>query len=83
MSRCEQCGYQWPDVDEEGNLISAPYCHFEGPDGWAPCEQDEYEDEYDEAIYTDYLDMLSEEEECAAQEGFYNRFEQPYDYKEF
>ena len=47
MSRCEQCGYQWPDVDENGELISAPYCHYEGPDEWAPCAQDEYVEDYD------------------------------------
>ena len=36
MSRCEQCGYWWQDEDEE-----RPSCHYEGPDAWAPCEQDD------------------------------------------
>ena len=88
MTRCEQCGYQWPDVDEEGNVISAPYCHYEGPDEWAPCAQDEYdyghepypdEEEYE---YERWLDELAREEQ-EAQEAFYDCFEQPYDYKEF
>lgn len=44
MSECEKrnCGYYWKEEDEE-----YPSCHFEGPVGWAPCEQDE-QDEYEE-----------------------------------
>lgn len=38
--RCENCGYYWQDEEDK-----YPHCHFEGPDGWAPCEQDEYEEE--------------------------------------
>lgn len=45
MSRCEQCGYWWADCDEEGESISLPYCHYVGPDEWAPCAQDGYEEE--------------------------------------
>lgn len=44
MSLCETCGYHWK---EEGERY--PRCHFEGPEGWAPCEAEEddyiYEDE--------------------------------------
>lgn len=39
--KCAECGYCWQAEDEE-----YPTCHFEGPEGWAPCEQEEYEDEY-------------------------------------
>ena len=42
MSKCEvtNCGYWYAD---EGEMY--PRCHFEGPDGLAPCEQEE-EDRY-------------------------------------
>lgn len=40
MSKCENCGYHWKEEDEK-----FPCCHFEGPVGWAPCEQDEYEED--------------------------------------
>lgn len=40
MSRCSDCGYYW---QEEGERF--PCCHFEGPNGWAPCEQEEYDEE--------------------------------------
>ena len=36
MTRCEMCGYYWK---EEGDRY--PHCHFEGLDGWAPCENDD------------------------------------------
>lgn len=42
MSECEKmnCGYWFKG---ENDLFSC--CHFEGPVDWAPCEQDEYEEE--------------------------------------
>ena len=40
MSRCEMCGYYYADFDG-GMDVSLNYCHYEGPDAWAPCEQDE------------------------------------------
>ena len=42
---CKECGYCWK---EEGEKYA--HCHFEGPEGWAPCEQDEeeYEEEDEE-----------------------------------
>lgn len=39
---CTHCGYYW---QEDGDDF--PCCHFEGPAGWAPCEQDD-EPDYDE-----------------------------------
>ncbi len=45
MNRCEQCGYCYADCDENGVPISLEYCHFEGPDEWAPCAASEYEGE--------------------------------------
>lgn len=61
MTRCEMCGYYWADCSEDGRTIGNAYCHYEGPDAWAPCEQDEmtpYEeydpdDEYDPEAETE------------------------------
>lgn len=41
MSYCERsnCGYYWKEEWED-----FPSCHFEGPNNWAPCEQDDYEE---------------------------------------
>lgn len=41
MTRCEMCGYYWWDMDEDGAPIGNAYCHYDGPDAWAPCEQDD------------------------------------------
>ena len=83
MSRCDHCGYYWADLDDEGNPISLEYCHYEGPDAWAPCEQDNY-DEYaneayieEEAAYEEWLDSLQEEAN-----GYWNTHAEPYDYGE-
>lgn len=42
---CKDCGYHYR---EDGERYAR--CHFEGPDGWAPCEQEEpiYEREDEE-----------------------------------
>ncbi len=40
--RCTDCGYCWKEQNED-----YARCHFEGPDGWAPCEQEESEEEYE------------------------------------
>ena len=74
---CKHCGYCWADLDEDGVPISLEYCHFDGPDGWAPCEyEDEVEEENlydDEDIeferYEDWIDSetqreLDEEPDC-------------------
>ena len=41
---CKDCPYYYKT--EEDNF---PCCHFEGPNGWAPCEQegDNYEEDED------------------------------------
>lgn len=41
MNMCENCGYYYKDVNAYGNTTNSAHCHFEDPDGWAPCEQDE------------------------------------------
>ena len=41
MKCTDGCGYFYQDEDEE-----YPSCHFDGPEGWAPCEQEDYGDEY-------------------------------------
>lgn len=40
--KCVDCAYYWKDEKED-----YARCHFEGPDGWAPCEQDDDIDEPD------------------------------------
>ena len=44
MSYCDKinCGYWYKGEDDD-----FPCCHFEGPDGWAPCEQEDDIDEPD------------------------------------
>lgn len=37
---CKNCPYWWKEECE-----SYARCHFEGPEGWAPCEQEEPDDE--------------------------------------
>lgn len=49
MDRCFGCGYMWADLDEEGRPVTNEYCHFDGPEGYAPCEQDEYNEYANEA----------------------------------
>lgn len=61
MNRCFNCGYMWADLDDEGRPITREYCHYEGPDAWAPCEYDEYDEYADEA----YVDECEAEEEAA------------------
>ena len=47
MSYCDKinCGYYYKAEEDD-----FPCCHFDGPNGWAPCEcddeDDEIEDEY-------------------------------------
>lgn len=40
---CENCPYHYKTEDD-----CFPCCHFEGPEGWAPCECEEEEEEYEE-----------------------------------
>ena len=59
------CGYWWADLDEEGRPITSEYCHYDGPDEWAPCEQDSYNE------YTNEADIEAREaEEEAAYEAW-------------
>lgn len=46
---CKHCGYCWADIDEDGVQMSLEYCHFDGPDDWAPCVQEEYNEYANEA----------------------------------
>lgn len=41
MGFCESfnCGYWWQEEGED-----FPRCHFDGPEGWAPCEVEDNED---------------------------------------
>lgn len=40
--KCTECGYYYKAEEDE-----YPCCHFEGPEGWAPCEQEEDEETED------------------------------------
>ena len=46
--KCTDCVYYYKI---EGDAF--PYCHFEGPVGWAPCEQEEEPEEEDRYTYDD------------------------------
>ena len=61
MNRCFGCGYWWADCDEDGTPITNEYCHYEGPDAWAPCAQDDY-DEYANEAYIEEEDAREEAE---------------------
>ena len=57
MDRCFNCGYMCADRDEEGVPISNEYCHYDGPDAWAPCEQDNiYDEAAEEAAYWESIE---------------------------
>lgn len=38
--KCAYCGYYWQDEDAD-YPYDYPYCHYVGPNGWAPCEQED------------------------------------------
>jgi hypothetical protein len=40
--KCTECGYYYKTEKDK-----YPCCHFEGPEGWAPCEQEEDEETED------------------------------------
>ena len=82
MSRCTNCGYMWADCNDEREC-----CHYDGPDAWAPCEQDEseYEIEHDyeredEDVEFEYCEAYDEdyEREDEARADFI-RYSEPYD----
>ena len=87
MNRCFNCGYMWADCDEEGNVISQEYCHYEGPDAWAPCEQDDEYEEYPEEDYSDeieaYEQWLYDETQRELDQEWEEEYGAPYDYQEF
>ena len=81
MNECFNCMYMHPDWDVNGNVIRPEYCHYTGPDEWAPCAEEEYELEPDPA-----LDWLEEIEQAIADEDYRSSIEyygEPYDYQEF
>lgn len=81
MNECFNCMYMHPDWDVNGNVIRPEYCHYVGPDEWAPCAEEEYELEPDPA-----LDWLEEIEQAIADEDYRSSVEyygEPYDYQEF
>lgn len=58
---CMACGYYWADLDEDGTPISIEYCHYDGPDEYAPCAQDTY-DEYANEAYLEEEEAREEAE---------------------
>ena len=72
MNQCFNCGYMYADCDECGEPTSLEYCHFEGPNEWAPCEQGEYEEWLMEQAIAD--------EDYRSTVEYYS---EPYDYEEF
>ena len=46
--KCSECGYHYKTEEDK-----FPCCHFEGPDGWAPCEYEEESEEEDRYTYDD------------------------------
>lgn len=83
---CRNCGYYWADLDDEGAPLSFEYCHYEGPDAWAPCEQDDYYEESEEDYYDDaeeeYERWLAAETQRELEEEFREEYGAPYDYNE-
>ena len=84
---CKHCGYCWADRDDDGALIiSLEYCHYEGPDEWAPCAQDDYYEEYPEEDYSDEIEeyerWLAAETQRELEEEFREEYGAPYDYNE-
>lgn len=85
---CKHCGYCWADRDDDGTPISLEYCHYEGPDEWAPCAQDDYYEEHEEPeedYYDDteeYEAWLAAETQRELEEEFKEEYGAPYDYNE-
>lgn len=91
MNRCFNCGYMWADLDEDGTPITGEYCHYNGPNAWAPCEQDEYDEYANEARIEEEAaraeaEWLLEMEQAITDEDYRSSVEyygEPYDYQEF
>lgn len=75
MNECFNCMFMHPDWDAQGNPIRPEYCHYTGPDEWAPCADDIYEDEDYNQLFADTLDAMSD--------PILYEYGAPYDYKEF
>ena len=43
------CGYFF-----QGRNENYPSCHFDGPDGWAPCEVEDNEPDYPDDDYSGF-----------------------------
>ena len=66
---CEKnCGYWRVDLDENGAPISSEYCHYIGPEEWAPCASEEWMNGYSK--------------EWMNEERWIHEFGQPYNYEE-
>ena len=84
MNECFNCMFMHPDWDVNGNVIRPEYCHYVGPDEWAPCAEEEYELEPDPAL--DWLEEIEEIEQAIADKDYRSSIEyygEPYDYQEF
>ena len=86
MNECFNCMYMHPDWDVNGNVIRPEYCHYVGPDEWAPCAEEEYEeDAYDVSYAYDsmndwLIDQAIADEDYRSSVEYYG---EPYDYQEF
>ena len=76
MNQCFNCMFMHPDWDKDGNPIRPEYCHYVGPDEWAPCADDEAEE--DEA-YNEYYAAVF----ASMVEPTFEEYGAPYDYQEF
>ena len=88
MNECFNCMFMHPDWDVNGNVIRPEYCHYVGPDEWAPCAEEEYELEPDPAIeWMESCDMdfnaLYEQTFLSMAEPTFEEYGAPYDYQEF
>lgn len=86
MNECFNCMYMHPDWDVNGNVIRPEYCHYVGPDEWAPCAEEEYELELDPAedwLAEEFYNNLFAETLNAMSEPTFEEYGAPYDYKEF
>ena len=66
MNQCFNCMFMHPDWDKDGNPIRPEYCHYVGPDEWAPCADDEAEEddtynEYYAAVFASMVEPIFEE----------------------
>lgn len=84
---CKNCAYCWADLDEEGRPISLEYCHYDGLEGWAPCEYEEPYEEYPEEDHSaeieEYEQWLYDQAQRELDEEYHEEYEAPYDYQEF